>query len=97
MFEKHAGANTKTQADHIFFSNGFNLYKVSQIVRNIPEEDVSVKILKLRGDLKQEHLSEELRCDPTNIVTARRYFRIKVLLFSDIEGFILKVQSLCSL
>ncbi|XP_078159928.1 uncharacterized protein LOC144555463 isoform X2 [Carex rostrata] len=72
MFEKHAGANTKTQADHIFFSNGFNLYKVSQIVRNIPEEDVSVKILKLRGDLKQEHLSEELRCDPTNIVTARR-------------------------
>lgn len=90
MFEKHAGANTKFEADHVFYGNGLNLYEISQFVTNIPEDDVYVKFLQLRGDLKHKQLSDEPPLGPTTSIIARRYVEIKDLLFLDIEGFILK-------
>jgi hypothetical protein len=77
MFEKHGGANTKFQADHVLFGNGLNLYEISQFVTNIPEEDACVKILKLRSDLKQKQSSEEPPLSPTKSIAAKRYFKMK--------------------
>lgn len=59
VFEKHAGADTIYQTDHLFFSNGINIYEVLQLVRNIPENDFYVKILKLRIHLKDQKIYEE--------------------------------------
>ncbi|KAF3328903.1 hypothetical protein FCM35_KLT05981 [Carex littledalei] len=59
VFEKHAGADTIFQTDHIFFSNEINIYEVLQLVRNIPESDFYVKILKLRIHLKDQKIYEE--------------------------------------
>ncbi|XP_078174492.1 uncharacterized protein LOC144568129 isoform X2 [Carex rostrata] len=59
VFEKHAGADTMYQTDHLFFSNGINIYEVLQLVRNIPENDFYVKILKLRIHLKDQKIYEE--------------------------------------